>query len=99
MARCCTLLLYGPHMGSTEIVGKALTWGNGADAGTRTRNLPITSRERCQLRHAGTLPAAIVTPRSAWPTVRPRRVQDHRERKGVIERTPPFTVILRAWSP
>src|SRR5262249_18270529 len=26
---------------------------NGADGGTRTPNLPITSRVRCQLRHAG----------------------------------------------
>ena len=30
-----------------------LTWDFGADGGTRTRNRPITSRVRYQLRHVG----------------------------------------------
>jgi ubiquinone/menaquinone biosynthesis C-methylase UbiE len=38
----------------TAAVGKVVDLRDfGADAGTRTRNLPITSRVRYQLRHAG----------------------------------------------
>ncbi len=39
--------------GGQQVSQKALTWEEGAGTGIRTRNRPITSRVRCQLRHAG----------------------------------------------
>jgi hypothetical protein len=38
---------------------RAYVDGPGADAGTRTRNRPITSRVRYQLRHVGTVPTDL----------------------------------------
>jgi hypothetical protein len=56
MTDCCTSLLYGPAEPGTIMLKGPLTWENGADGETRTPNRPITSRVRCQLRHAGMWP-------------------------------------------
>lgn len=58
----CTLLLYWLLETLNRISIRTVTCGDGADAGTRTRNLPITSRVRCQLRHAGGCPVILRQP-------------------------------------